>query len=420
MNFLFEEASRSSGGKLEKTDIASAGGSIADMVFPFFRNKIFDFNNITVFPGFCDVHVHLREPGFSYKETIKTGTLAAARGGYTNVCTMPNLSPVPDSAQHLQRQLEIIERDALIGVHPFGSISIDQRGEALSDMAALAPFVCGFSDDGRGVQSAEFMERAMLAAKSFGKVISAHCEVNSLLHSGYIHDGFYAKAHGHRGISSESEYRMIERDIALAKKTGCAYHVCHISTKESVQLIREAKKEGVDITSETAPHYLLLDESSLQEDGRFKMNPPLRSAADRETLLEGLADGTIDMIATDHAPHSAEEKSRGLEKSLFGITGIETAFPLLYTYLVKTKLIGLEKLLSAMHSAPMKRFGIKETEKPSFCACDLTKQKEIRSSELISMGKSTPFDGTTVFGENILTVYNGNIVWEDIKNACKK
>lgn len=413
MNILLEGASVLNRGKLRKTDIALVDGIIADKVFPFSPDKIYDFNNITVIPGLVDVHVHLREPGFSYKETVKTGTAAAARGGYTDVCTMPNLSPVPDSYENLRQQLDLIESGACIGVHPFGAISTAEKGEALADMEAVAPYVCGFSDDGRGVQDEGLMEQAMLRAKALGKVISAHCEMNSLLHGGYIHDGVYVKAHGHPGISSESEYRMISRDIALAKKTGCAYHVCHISAKESVEIIRRAKKEGVDITCETAPHYLLLDESALQEDGRFKMNPPLRAKEDREALLEGIADGTIDMIATDHAPHSAQEKSGGLEKSLFGISGIETAFPLLYTYLVKKDVISLTKLIDLMHSAPMKRFEIAESEKASFCAYDLECGYTIEPSTFISKGKSTPFAGTHVFGNNIMTVYNGNTVWED-------
>lgn len=413
MNILLEGASVLNRGKLRKTDIALVDGVIADKVFPFSPDKIYDFNNITVIPGFVDVHVHLREPGFSYKETIETGTAAAARGGYTDVCTMPNLSPVPDSYKNLRQQLDLIESGACIGVHPFGAISTAEKGEALADMDAVAPYVCGFSDDGRGVQDERLMEQAMLKAKALGKVISAHCEVNSLLHGGYIHDGAYAKAHGYPGISSESEYRMIARDIALAKKTGCAYHVCHISAKESVELIRKAKKEGVDITCETAPHYLLLDENALQEDGRFKMNPPLRAQEDREALLEGIADGTIDMIATDHAPHSAQEKSGGLKKSLFGISGIETAFPLLYTYLVKKDVISLTKLIDLMNGSPIKRFGLAESEKASFCAYALECGYTIEPSSFISKGKSTPFAGTHVFGNNIMTVYNGNIVWED-------
>ena len=364
----------------------------------------------TVLPGFCDVHVHFREPGFSYKETIRTGSLAAARGGFTAVCTMPNLSPVPDSPENLKLQQEIIDRDAAIAVLPYAAISMGELGEELSDMEALAPNVIAFSDDGRGVQSAELMEEAMTRAAKLGKIIAAHCEVNELLRGGYIHDGAYAKAHGHRGICSGSEWRQIERDAALAKKTGCAYHVCHISTKESVEIIRRAKADGVNISCETAPHYLLLTDEDLQEDGRFKMNPPLRSAADRDALMEGILDGTIDMIATDHAPHSAEEKSRGLEKSAFGIVGLETAFPLLYTGLVKTGIITLEKLAELMSENPRKRFGI--TTDPGYTVWDLYAEYSIDPEEFLSMGRATPFAGAKVFGRCTETVYNNTKVWK--------
>ena len=292
-------------------------------------------NKYSIFPGFCDVHVHFREPGFSYKETIKTGSMAAARGGYTAVCTMPNLNPVPDTLEHLNEQLKIIKKDSIINIYPFASITINQEGEELSNMKEMAEKTLGFSDDGKGIQNEELMKKAMERAKSLGKIIVAHCEDNSLLNGGYIHEGGYAKEHNHKGICSESEWKAIERDLRLAKETGCAYHVCHISCKESVDLIGKAKKEGVDVTCETAPHYLVLDDNDLQEDGRFKMNPPIRSKEDRLALIKGLQDGTIDMIATDHAPHSNEEKSKGLEKSAFGIVGIETAFSVLYTKLVK-------------------------------------------------------------------------------------
>ena len=358
-------------------------------------------NEYTVFPGFCDVHVHFREPGFSYKETIKTGTLAAARGGYTAVCTMPNLDPVPDSKEHLARQLEIIERDAAINVFPYGAITVGEKGEKLADMEEIAQSVIAFSDDGRGVQSEEMMIAAMEKAKSLGKLIVAHCEVNELLRGGYIHDGVYAKAHGHRGISSESEWRQIERDCRLAKQTGCAYHVCHISTKESVDIIRRAKADGVNVSCETAPHYLLLDENDLKEDGRWKMNPPLRSSEDREALIRGMIDGTIDCIATDHAPHSADEKSRSLEKSAFGIVGIETAFPLLYTGLVKTGVITLDRLLELICVNPRKRFNIPNN---GFSVWDLNSEYEIDPKEFISMGRATPFEGQKVFGKCMLTV----------------
>ena len=358
-------------------------------------------NEYTVFPGFCDVHVHFREPGFSYKETIKSGTLAAARGGYTAVCTMPNLDPVPDSKEHLARQLEIIERDAAINVFPYGAITVGEKGEKLADMEEIAQSVIAFSDDGRGVQSEEMMIAAMEKAKSLGKLIVAHCEVNELLRGGYIHDGAYAKAHGHRGISSESEWAQVERDCRLAKQTGCAYHVCHISTKESVDIIRRAKADGVNVSCETAPHYLLLDENDLKEDGRWKMNPPLRSSEDREALIRGMIDGTIDCIATDHAPHSADEKSRGLEKSAFGIVGIETAFPLLYTGLVKTGVITLDRLLELICVNPRKRFNI---PKNGFSVWDLNSEYEIDPKEFISMGRATPFEGQKVFGKCMLTV----------------
>ena len=366
------------------------------------------FEKYVVFPGFVDVHVHLREPGFSYKETIKSGTTAAAHGGYTDVCSMPNLRPVPDSVENLREQTDIIARDAVIGVHPYGAITVGEMGEELSDMEGMASDVIAFSDDGRGVQSDEMMEAAMRKAKSLGKMIVAHCEVNSLLHGGYIHDGEYARAHGHRGICSESEWGQIERDLRLAEKTGCAYHVCHISTKESVELIREAKRRGVNVTCETAPHYLILDDSMLEEDARFKMNPPLRAKEDREALIEGIIDGTIDMIATDHAPHSADEKSRGLEGSLMGIVGIETAFPLMYTYLVKPGVITLERLVQLMSTAPRERFGIPSDD--DWCVWDLDAEYKIEPEEFKSMGRATPFAGWTVFGRPVMTIKNGKIV----------
>ena len=369
-------------------------------------------DNGTILPGFCDVHVHFREPGFSYKETILSGSRAAARGGYTSVCTMPNLNPVPDTAENLNKQLEIIGRDACIEVIPYGSITKGERGEELSDMAAMAASAVAFSDDGRGVQTDDMMRAAMLEAKRLGKIIVAHCEVNSLLRGGYIHDGDYAAAHGHRGICSESEWAQIERDIKLAKETGCAYHVCHISTKESVELIRLAKADGVDITCETAPHYLVLDDSDLKEDGAYKMNPPLRGKADRLALIDGILDGTIDMIATDHAPHSAEEKSKGLEKSAFGIVGIETAFPVLYTKLVLNGVISLEKLLFLLSDNPRKRFNIPLN---GYSVWDLNRSYTIKSEQFLSQGKSTPFIGERVFGQNLLTVCNGKVVY-DIKN----
>ena len=369
-------------------------------------------SSYAVLPGFCDVHVHFREPGFSYKETMASGCMAAARGGYTAVCTMPNLNPVPDSAGNLRVQREIIARDACIAVYPYGAITVGERGETLSDMTALAPEVIAFSDDGKGVQSEAMMREAMLRAKALGKMIVAHCEVNELLHGGCIHDGAYAKRHGHRGICSESEWGQIERDLRLAKETGCAYHVCHISAKESVALIRRAKAEGVDVTCETGPHYLLLDENDLREDGRFKMNPPLRGKADREALIEGILDGTIDMIATDHAPHSAEEKSKGLEKSAFGIVGLETAFPLLYTELVKTGVLSAKRLLELLVFSPRRRFGISLGN--DFSVWDLNRAYRIDPKEFLSLGKATPFAGREVFGKCLLTVKDGQIVYKEV------
>ena len=364
----------------------------------------------TVFPGFADVHVHLREPGFSYKETIASGTRAAAHGGYTAVCAMPNLNPVPDSGEHLAVQEAAIAAGAVIHVYPYGAITVGEQGEALADLAALAPRVCGFSDDGRGVQARAMMEAAMVEAKALGKVIAAHCEDNALLRGGYIHDGQYARIHGHKGICSESEWGPIARDLELAAKTGCKYHVCHISTKESVELIRQAKKSGVDVTCETGPHYLVLDDSCLREDGRFKMNPPLRDRSDREALVEGLRDGTIDMIATDHAPHSAEEKARGLAKSAMGVVGIETAFPVVYTYLVKPGLVPLETVVNALTVNPRTRFGLPLGE--DFSVWDLEDRYVIDPETFLSLGRATPFAGMEVQGRNLLTVCGGKAVWQ--------
>ena len=377
-------------------------------VFPFAGDSV--FSEYVVFPGFCDVHVHFREPGFSYKETIATGTAAAARGGYTAVCAMPNLNPVPDSAESLNLQRRVIERDAVIHVYPYGAITVGERGEKLADMEAMAAGAIGFSDDGRGVQSDALMRQAMETAKKLGKIIVAHCEVNSLLHGGYIHDGRYAKAHGPRGICSESEWRQIERDLRLVKEIGCAYHVCHISCKESVALIRQAKAEGVNVTCETAPHYLTLDENDLQEEGRFKMNPPLRAREDRLALLEGLRDGTIDIIATDHAPHSAEEKARGLEKSAFGIVGLETAFPVLYTRLVKEGIISLEKLIDLIVVNPRKRFRIPLGD--DYTVWNLSERFTVDPADFLSKGKATPFEGMELYGKCCLTVCGGKVVYQ--------
>lgn len=377
--------------------------------------SVCNFDNCLVVPGLVDVHVHLREPGFSYKETIKSGTEAAARSGYAAVCAMPNLSPVPEDAATLAQELDLIARDAAIDVLPYGAITRGQKGAKLADMAAMAPYVCGFSDDGHGVQSAELMREAMLEAGRLGRPIAAHCEDNSLLRGGYIHDGEYAAAHGHRGICSESEWGPIERDIALLRGTGCAYHVCHISTAESAELIRRAKAEGLDISCETAPHYLLLSDAELQEDGRFKMNPPLRGEADRLALIEALRDGTIDMIATDHAPHSAEEKSRGLEKSAYGITGLETAFPVLWTGLVEPGIIGREQLAELMSTAPARRFGIEsgiELGKPaSLAVFDVSTTYTIDPAAFASKGRATPFGGRQVRGRCVLNICRGREVW---------
>ncbi len=371
----------------------------------------FDDPRYTVFPGFCDVHVHFREPGFSFKETIRTGSMAAAHGGYTAVCAMPNLDPVPDSPEHLAEETERIAQDARIAVYPYGAITVGEKGEELADLTGISANVIAFSDDGHGVQDDSMMREAMRKAKELGKIIAAHCEVNDLLHGGYIHDGAYAAAHGHKGICSESEWGQIERDLRLAEETGCAYHVCHISTKESVSLIREAKARGVDVTCETAPHYLLMDENDLQEEGRFKMNPPLRSSEDHEALIEGILDGTIDMIATDHAPHTEEEKSRGLAKSPFGIVGLETAFPLLYTGFVRKGIISLEKLLDLLVTNPRKRFNIPLGN--DFSIWDLNAETVIDPKNFLSMGKSTPFAGWKVFGKCVCTVYNGKTVWKE-------
>ena len=372
-----------------------------------------DFSRYTVFPGFCDVHVHFREPGFSYKETVAGGSTAAAYGGYTAVCTMPNLSPVPDSIEHLQQQLDIIARDACIHVIPYGSITVGENGKEHSEMEKMAPFVVGFSDDGRGVADENMMREAMKTAKALGKPIVAHCEDMTLIKKGgYVHDGAYAAAHGHIGISSESEWRQVERDLRLVAEIGCAYHVCHISTKETVALIRAAKAAGLDVTCETGPHYLVLDDSDLQEEGRFKMNPPLRAAADREALLEGLVDGTIDMIATDHAPHSAEEKAKGLAKSAFGIVGLETAFPLLYTKLVRTGKLTLERLVDAMALAPRRRFGIPLGN--DFTVFELDAAFTVDPEQFHGAGRATPFAGETLYGKHRLTVYNGKTVADNL------
>jgi len=371
--------------------------------------SLFNAPEYAVFPGFCDVHVHFREPGFSYKETIETGSKASARGGYTAVCTMPNLNPVPDSIDHLRQQLELIDNHAVIHIYPYGSITVGQMGQTLSDLDGMAPDVIAFSDDGKGIQEEEMMRQAMLRAKALGKMIVAHCEVNDLLHGGYIHDGEYAKLHGHKGICSASEYEQIARDLRLAEETGCKYHVCHISTKESVRLIREAKAKGVDVTCETAPHYLIMNDMQLKDEGRFRMNPPIRSEEDRMELVRGIQDGTIDMIATDHAPHSAEEKSKGLSGSAFGIVGIETAFAAMYTHMVLPGIISLERLVQMLAENPRKRFNI--PQKNDFTVWNLEKEITVDPKDFLSMGKATPFEGWKLKGECVLTVCDGKVVY---------
>ena len=422
MEYILKNARVYENGNLNAADVLVRSGHIVSIgreVAPNPGASAICLDNCVIFPGFVDVHVHLREPGFSYKETIRTGTKASARGGYVHVCPMPNLNPVPDSVAHLQEQLTLIEKDACIHVHPFGAITVGEQGEEMADLEGMAHHVAGFSDDGRGVQSEDMMREAMLRAKALNKIISAHCEDNSLLRGGYIHDGEYARLHGHRGICSESEWGPIKRDLKLAEETGCAYHVCHISTKESVQLIREAKAKGINVTTEVGPHYLVFNDMDLQEDARFKMNPPIRSEEDRLALIEGLKDGTIDMIATDHAPHSAEEKGKGLEKSAMGVVGIETAFPVCYTHLVKKGIITLEKLVALLHDNAARRFGygteLKEGEAADLTVFDLEQKFTVDPADFLSMGKASPFTGMELQGVCKLTMVGGEIVWQEGK-----
>ena len=410
MKALLKNAVVYNNGEIKKQDMLLDGATLSVFSGDFSRVDFPILNNVAIFPGFCDVHVHFREPGFSYKETIATGSRAAARGGYTAVCTMPNLIPPPDSPENLKLQLDAIKQDAVIAVYPYGTITKGQAGETLSDMEGIADSVIAYSDDGKGIQTKELMAEAMKKADSLGKMIVAHCEDNSLLCGGYIHDGEYARAHGHRGICSESEYTQIARDLKLVKRIGCAYHVCHVSAKESVEILRKAKADGVNVTCETGPHYLTMNDSDLGEDGRFKMNPPIRGEEDRLALIEGILDGTVDMIATDHAPHSAEEKSRGLEKSLMGVVGIETAFPVLYTSLVKGGVLSLGKLIDLLSVKPRERFGINSD--PGFTVWDLGFEYEIDPREFLSMGKATPFEGMKVAGRCLTTVYEGKTVYE--------
>ena len=421
MRYLLQNAQLlSSGGVFRAADVLLSGGrivSIGDRISCHADAVSIDLHKAVLFPGFVDVHVHLREPGFSYKETIRTGTLAAAHGGFAHVAAMPNLDPVPDCAAALDLQRAIIEKDALVHVHPYGAISVGEKGERLADLDGLAPGVIAFSDDGRGVQSESLMREAMMQCRRLGKILAAHCEDNSLLHGGYIHDGAYARAHGHRGICSESEWGPIARDLRLAEQTGCAYHVCHVSTKESVALIRAAKRRGVDVTCETAPHYLTFTDEDLQEDGRFKMNPPLRAREDRDALIEGLLDGTIDMLVTDHAPHSREEKARGLEKSAMGVVGLETSFAASYTALVQTGILPLEKLVDLMHGVPMRRFGcgteLAEGQPADLTAFDLTKTYTVDPETFLTMGRATPFAGCALTGVCKLTMIGGEPVWKE-------
>ena len=421
MRYLLQNAQiLSSGGVFRAADVLLSGGrivSIGDRISCHADAVSIDLHKAVLFPGFVDVHVHLREPGFSYKETIRTGTLAAAHGGFAHVAAMPNLDPVPDCAAALAVQRAIIEKDALVHVHPYGAVSVGEKGERLADLDGLAPGVIAFSDDGRGVQSESLMREAMMQCRRLGKILAAHCEDNSLLHGGYIHDGAYARAHGHRGICSESEWGPIARDLRLAEQTGCAYHVCHVSTKESVALIRAAKRRGVDVTCETAPHYLTFTDEDLQEDGRFKMNPPLRAREDRDALIEGLLDGTIDMLVTDHAPHSREEKARGLEKSAMGVVGLETSFAASYTALVQTGILPLGKLVDLMHGAPMRRFGcgteLAEGQPADLTAFDLTKTYTVDPETFLTMGRATPFAGCALTGVCKLTMIGGEPVWKE-------
>lgn len=422
MRCLIKNANVYTNGAFSKLDLLVKDGIISEIKqdIPVANNcRIIDFSNKFVFPGFADVHVHLREPGFSYKETIHTGTLAAARGGYTALCSMPNLDPVPDNIENLAVQLEKIRYDAVVAVYPYGAITIGENGLKISDLEGMADKVIGFSDDGKGVQRNKMMKEAMVRAKVLDKLIVAHCEDETLLNGGYIHQGEYARNHSHKGIVSESEWRQVERDLELVRETGCTYHVCHVSTKETVELIRRAKAEGLDVSCETAPHYLLLHDMLLYDEGRFKMNPPVRSYEDMLALVEGICDGTVDMIATDHAPHSEKEKSGGLKGSLNGITGLECAFPVLYTELVKTGKITLETLIEKLSLSPKKRFGlpaedgIREGGRADLTAWDLEAEYKIDSSKFLSMGKSTPFDGHQVHGKCLFTMVEGRTVWED-------
>ncbi len=426
MDILLKNGLICTDGGVLRADLSVSEGRIAriaESLEPSAGSAVYDLSNQVLFPGFTDVHVHLREPGFSYKETIASGTAAAARGGYTTLCAMPNLNPVPDCKGNLEAELRIIRDTARVRVYPYGALTRGEKGKELADLAGMGEAVA-FSDDGKGVQTDNMMRAAMQKVKELGKILVAHCEDENLLFGGYIHDGAYAKLHGHAGIPSESEWRQIERDIALAKETGCRYHVCHVSAKESVVLIRKAKAQGVDITCETAPHYLLLHDMDLQEDGRFKMNPPIRGEEDRQALIEGIKDGTIDMIATDHAPHAAQEKNRGLKGSLNGVVGLEVAFPVLYTGLVKKDILSLNELIALLHGNPKRRFGIGSTvaegQAADLTVFDLNAEYEIAPNEFLSKGRSTPFEGNSVFGRCLLTLCGGEVVYQDKRLAVEQ
>jgi len=420
LNVLIKNAQVYYEDTLQKADMLVENGTVVSVGIGIAVSPdvpVVDAENLMILPGFADVHVHLREPGFFYKESIATGTQAAAKGGFTLVCSMPNLNPVPDSVENMAVQQEIIDRDAVIDVLPYAAITIGEKGQQLVDFEALADKCFAFSDDGKGVQKNDMMKEAMLRAKALGKPIVAHCEDESLLYGGYIHDGEYARLHGHRGICSESEWGQVRRDLELVRKTGCRYHVCHVSTKETVELIRQAKKEGLPVTCETGPHYLTMCDRQLKEEGRFKMNPPIRSSEDRDTLLQGLIDGTVDMVATDHAPHTAEEKGKGLEKSLMGVVGIETAFPILYTNLVMSNIMPLETLIDRMAVAPRRAFGmeggvIEVGAKADLAVLDLKPKYVVNPDDFLSKGKATPFEGWLVYGENTMTIVDGRIVWK--------
>ena len=421
MKFLLTGAQAYQGGKLKALDIAvendriiGVGTGIEEAGF----DAVFHVDGKVIVPGFVDVHVHLREPGFLQKETVATGTLAAARGGYTAVCSMPNLNPAPDSVENIKVQQDAIDKDALIHVYPYAAITIGQKGSGeLTDIEALSEKCIAFSDDGKGVQKDELMLEAMKRVKNAGSMIAAHCEDESLLNGGYIHDGLYARENKHRGICSESEWGQVKRDLELVRETGCRYHVCHVSTKETVELIRQAKAEGLPVTCETGPHYLTMCDRQLKEEGRFKMNPPIRSSEDRDALVQGLIDGTVDIVATDHAPHTAEEKAKGLEKSLMGVVGIETAFPILYTNLVMSNIMPLETLIDRMAVAPRRAFGIEGGEievgaKADLAVLDLKPKYVVNPDDFLSKGKATPFEGWLVYGENTMTIVDGKIVWQ--------